>query len=128
MASNIDLLSSAAATGNVQRVTELLTEDKVDPNQRNSYGRTPIQVMMMGSPQIARLLIQHGAEPSLPDPATGTSPAHDAIREGFLDTLSELLAGGASVYSPRDKWGQRPIDLASIRVRQQLIQQNIISG
>lgn len=125
MASGEDLLATAAATGNVQQVSEKLNEG-IDPNARNSFGRTPIQVMKMGCPQIARLLIEHGADPLIPDPSTGTCPAHDAIREGFVDTLLELLKGGASLYSPEDNFGQRPIDLASASVREQLIQREIL--
>ncbi|XP_018428952.1 PREDICTED: cyclin-dependent kinase 4 inhibitor B-like [Nanorana parkeri] len=126
MASEIDRLATAAATGNLQVVTELLNNG-VDPNATNSLGRTPIQVMMMGHPKIARLLIEHGAEPSLPDPSTGTCPAHDAIREGFVDTLLELLNGGASLYNPMDNFGQRPIDLASDDVLEQLNQLGILN-
>ncbi|XP_073523095.1 cyclin-dependent kinase 4 inhibitor B [Phyllobates terribilis] len=112
-------LSMAAARGDVQRVTALL-ERGVNPNTRNSYGRTAIQVMMMGSPHLAQLLIDHGADPTVPDPTTGTCPAHDATREGFVDTLVVLVNGGASVYSPQDNYGQRPIDLASASVLQKL--------
>ncbi|KAM5192613.1 cyclin-dependent kinase 4 inhibitor B-like [Mantella aurantiaca] len=126
MASAIDLLATAAATGNAQQVSEKLNEG-IDPNARNSLGRTPIQVMKMGCPQIARLLIEHGANPSIPDPSTGTCPAHDAIREGFVDTLLEFLNGGASLYNPKDNYGRRPIDLASASVREQLTQLGILN-
>lgn len=85
-----------------------------------------IKVMKMGCPQIARLLIEHGADPLIPDPSTGTCPAHDAIREGFVDTLLELVKGGASLYKPEDNFGQRPIDLASASVRERLIQLGIL--
>lgn len=126
MASDIDILATAAATGNLQVLTDKLNEG-VDPNATNSLGRTPIQVMKMGCPKIAQLLIWHGADPLIPDPLTGTCPAHDAIREGFVDTLLELLNGGASLYNPTDNFGQRPIDLASPSVREQLIQLGILN-
>ncbi|XP_063770195.1 cyclin-dependent kinase 4 inhibitor B-like [Pseudophryne corroboree] len=119
MASESDRLATAAARGDVQLVREML-ESGVNPNATNSHGRTPIQVMMMGCPQIAQLLIEHGADPTVPDPTTGTCPAHDAIREGFLDTLLVLIKGGASLKYPKDNFGRRPIDLASPSVLQDL--------
>lgn len=115
----------AAAQGNAQRVEELL-ESGLNPNTCNSYGRTPIQVMMMGSPHLAQLLIDHGADPTVRDPTTGTCPAHDAIREGFVDTLLVLLHGGASVDGPLDNYGRRPIDLASPSVIQKLLALGIV--
>ncbi|XP_053556595.1 cyclin-dependent kinase inhibitor 2A [Bombina bombina] len=119
MASQADRLTTAAATGNVQLVRNLL-ENGANPNGTNSQGRTPIQVMMMGSPKIAELLIAHGAKPDTPDPTTGNCPAHDAAREGFLDTLLVLYKGGASLQGPRNNWGQRPLDLAPPTVIQEL--------
>ncbi|KAM4710578.1 cyclin-dependent kinase 4 inhibitor B-like [Discoglossus pictus] len=116
-----DRLATAAARGDVKLVRELL-EMGANPNAKNSQGRTPIQVMMMGSPQIAELLLQYGALPETPDPSTGTCPAHDAAQGGFLDTLLVLLRGGASLYRPLDNWGQRPIDLASPQLKQALSQ------
>ncbi|KAG8595449.1 hypothetical protein GDO81_001521 [Engystomops pustulosus] len=119
-------MTKAAAQGNLQLVRTHL-ESGVNPNTRNSYGRTPIQVMMMGNPHLAQLLIDHGADPNLPDPTTGTCPAHDAIRGGFVDTLAVLLKGGASVNGPLDNYGARPIDLASPSVLQELRVRGIVS-
>ncbi|KAG8455107.1 hypothetical protein GDO86_001356, partial [Hymenochirus boettgeri] len=106
-----DQLATAAAQGKEDLVEELLHRG-VPANGLNSLGRSSIQVMKMGNPNIARTLIQWGADPRAQDPRTGTSPAHDAIREGFLDTLQVLLAGGASLYEPLDNYGLRPIDWA----------------
>ncbi|XP_069818104.1 cyclin-dependent kinase 4 inhibitor B-like isoform X1 [Dendropsophus ebraccatus] len=134
-------LTMAAALGNLQRVMELL-DSGVNPNTCNSYGRTAIQVsawtlcdtasrhmvMMMGSPRLAQLLIDHGADPTVPDPTTGTCPAHDAIREGFVDTLVILVNGGARVDGPQDKCGQRPLDLASPSVMRELIARGVVGA
>lgn len=69
------------------------------------------QVMMMGSTQVARLLLLHGADPNCADPVTLARPVHDAAREGFLDTLVELHQAGARL-DVRDAWGRLPVDLA----------------
>ncbi|XP_060221821.1 cyclin-dependent kinase 4 inhibitor B-like [Meriones unguiculatus] len=110
MEPSADRLSRAAAQGRVLEVRVLL-EAGVSPNARNSFGRTPIQVMMMGSVQVASLLLFHGADPNCEDPATLSRPVHDAAREGFLDTLVVLHQAGARL-DVRDAWGRLPLDLA----------------
>ncbi|XP_048826031.1 cyclin-dependent kinase 4 inhibitor B-like [Brienomyrus brachyistius] len=105
-----DVLTSAAATGNYENVQALL-QAGVDPNAVNRFGRTALQVMMMGNTAVARLLLQHGANPGVRDRDTGGTPLHDAAREGFLDTVKVLVAHGAEVHA-RDNRDQRPIDLA----------------
>ncbi|NXI41962.1 CDN2B inhibitor, partial [Galbula dea] len=105
-----DELANAAARGDLRRLKELL-EGAADPNAVNSYGRTPIQVMMLGSPRVAELLLRHGADPNRPDPLTGCLPVHDAARAGFLETLSVLHRAGARLDLP-DGHGRLPLDVA----------------
>ncbi|MEE6519242.1 hypothetical protein FKM82_030887 [Ascaphus truei] len=85
-------------------------------------------VMMMGSPKMAEILLRYGANPEVQDPTTGTCPAHDAAREGFLDTLLVLLRGGANLLNPCDTWGRRPIDLAPDHVKQELYLLGLMAG
>nr|XP_014332194.1 PREDICTED: cyclin-dependent kinase 4 inhibitor D [Bos mutus] len=66
--------------------------------------------MMFGSPTIALELLKQGASPNVQD-ASGTTPAHDAARTGFLDTLKVLVEHGADVNAP-DGTGALPIHLA----------------
>ncbi|XP_054034702.1 ankyrin repeat domain-containing protein 54-like [Dryobates pubescens] len=105
-----DELANAAARGDLQRLKELL-DDAADPNTVNSYGRTPIQVMMLGSPRVAELLLQFGADPNRPDPSTGCFPIHDAARSGFLETVAVLHRAGARLDLP-DGRGRLPLDVA----------------
>ncbi|NWY42614.1 CDN2B inhibitor, partial [Sylvia atricapilla] len=67
-------LCSAAARGDHEEVRKLL-DAGVDPNGTNSLGRAPLQVMMMGSPRVAELLLRRGADPNRADPRTGCLPA-----------------------------------------------------
>uniref|UniRef100_A0A8C3Q8M1 Uncharacterized protein n=1 Tax=Geospiza parvula TaxID=87175 RepID=A0A8C3Q8M1_GEOPR len=106
-----DELASAVARGDPQRLQDLL-DGAADPNATNSYGRTPIQVMMLGSPRVAELLLRHGADPSRPDPRTGCLPVHDAARAGFVETLAALHRAGARLDIP-DGRGRLPLDVAA---------------
>ncbi|XP_033928916.1 cyclin-dependent kinase 4 inhibitor B-like [Melopsittacus undulatus] len=106
-----DRLCSAAARGDREEVRKLL-EAGADPNATNSFGRTPLQVMMLGSPRVAELLLQRGADPNRPDPRTGCLPAHDAARAGFLETLAVLHRAGARLDLP-DGSGRLPLDVAA---------------
>lgn len=105
-----DDLASAAATGNTDRVKILLRRG-VDVNGVNCFGRTPLQVMMMGSSPVAQLLLMQGADPNIADRHTGTTPLHDAARMGFLDTV-EILVQFLADPNSRDNRNCRPIDLA----------------
>ncbi|XP_061486906.1 cyclin-dependent kinase 4 inhibitor B-like isoform X2 [Rhineura floridana] len=84
-------------------------EEMLQPSRAWAPSRK--QVMKMGSPRVAELLLQRGADPNRPDPSTGSLPIHDAAREGFLDTLQVLHLGGARVDLP-DKEGRLPVDRA----------------
>ncbi|XP_045878457.1 cyclin-dependent kinase inhibitor 2A-like isoform X2 [Meles meles] len=113
MEPSADRLATAAARGRADEVRALL-EAGVQPNALNRQGRSPIQVMMMGSTRVAELLLLHGADPNCADPITLTRPVHDAAREGFLDTLLVLHRAGARL-DVRDAWGRLPVDLAEER-------------
>ncbi|XP_017689237.1 cyclin-dependent kinase 4 inhibitor B [Pipra filicauda] len=106
-----DRLCTAAARGDREEVRKLL-DAGVDPNATNCFGRTPLQVMMLGSPRVAELLLQRGADPNRPDPSTGCLPAHDAARAGFLETLAALHRAGARLDQP-DGRGRLPLDVAA---------------
>ncbi|XP_033367212.1 cyclin-dependent kinase inhibitor 2A isoform X1 [Parus major] len=72
----------------------------------------PAQVMMLGSPRVAELLLRRGADPNRPDPRTGCLPVHDAARAGFLETLAVLHRAGAHLHLP-DGRGRLPLDVAA---------------
>ncbi|XP_020385109.1 cyclin-dependent kinase 4 inhibitor C [Rhincodon typus] len=107
---NNDELANAAAQGNYDKVKELL-HNGADVDGINSFGRTPLQVMKMGCPELCRLLLQHGADPNRQDNQQ-IALIHDVAREGFLDTLKVLIEVGNADANLRDKNNHRPIDLA----------------
>ncbi|XP_031233691.1 cyclin-dependent kinase inhibitor 2A-like [Mastomys coucha] len=119
MESCADRLARAAAQGRVQEVRALL-EAGISPNAPNSFGHTPIQVMMMGNVHVAALLLLYGADSNCADATTLSRPVHDAAREGFLDTLVVLHRAGARL-DVRDAWGRLPLDLAQERGHQDVV-------
>lgn len=64
----------------------------------------------MGCTSVASVLLEHGADPNVQD-RCGVTPAHDAARTGFLDTLTVLVDHGASVNVP-DHSGALPLHIA----------------
>ncbi|KAK9540472.1 hypothetical protein VZT92_002922 [Zoarces viviparus] len=105
-----DKLTTAAATGNTADVEALLREG-AQVNGVNRFGRTALQVMMMGSTPVAQLLLERRADPNVTDRSTGTTPLHDAARTGFLDTARLLVQFRADPQAT-DNNNCRPIDLA----------------
>ncbi|XP_078425565.1 cyclin-dependent kinase 4 inhibitor C [Cetorhinus maximus] len=107
---NNDRLANAAAQGDIANVIQLLNNG-ADPNGISSFGRTPIQVMKMGCPDVCRLLLENGADPNRQDNQQ-IALIHDVAREGFLDTLKVLVEFGMADTNLRDKNNRLPIDLA----------------
>ncbi|CAM2119077.1 cyclin-dependent kinase 4 inhibitor C isoform X1 [Lepidochelys kempii] len=103
-------LASAAARGDLVQLTNLL-QTNVNVNAQNGFGRTALQVMKLGNPEIARRLLITGANPDLKD-STGFAVIHDAARAGFLDTLQTLLEFNADV-NIEDNDGNLPLHLAA---------------
>ncbi|KAM8880055.1 cyclin-dependent kinase 4 inhibitor B [Spinachia spinachia] len=105
-----DELTRAAATGDTADVKSLL-RDGASVDGENRFGRTALQVMMMGSTPVAQVLLRHGADPNMRDRSTGATPLHDAARTGFLDTVRLLVQFRADPRA-RDHRTCEPVDLA----------------
>ncbi|XP_019383852.1 PREDICTED: cyclin-dependent kinase 4 inhibitor C [Gavialis gangeticus] len=104
-------LASAAARGDLAQLARCLQESDGNVDARNRFGRTALQVMKLGNPEIARRLLLRGADPNLRD-STGFAAIHDAARAGFLDTLQTLLEFKADVNLEDDE-GNLPLHLAA---------------
>eukprot|EP00062_Callorhinchus_milii_P026313 gi/632988277/ref/XP_007883020.1/ PREDICTED: cyclin-dependent kinase 4 inhibitor D-like [Callorhinchus milii] len=104
-------LSGAAARGDLTEVKRLLDQERVNVHTVNEFGKTALQVVMLGSSLVVEELLKHGARPDVQD-QWGFALAHDVARCGFLDTLRVLTEHGANVNLP-DAGGSLPIHLAA---------------
>ncbi|KAK6484554.1 cyclin-dependent kinase 4 inhibitor C-like isoform X1 [Huso huso] len=104
-------LASASARGELEKV-EMLLQNGANVNEKNAFGRTPLQVMKLGNPSIAEALLRAKANPNERDPLLGLTVAHDAARDGFEDTLRVLVDYGADV-NIQDSEGNLPLHLAA---------------
>ncbi|CAJ0965881.1 unnamed protein product [Ranitomeya imitator] len=105
-----DLMSTAAARGDLEQLEDLLQRTP-NVDALNRFGRTALQVMRLGCPAIASLLLRRGADPNLQD-SSGFSVLHDTARAGFQDTLQILLDFHADV-NLQDKDGNIALHLAA---------------
>ncbi|XP_077439797.1 cyclin-dependent kinase 4 inhibitor C [Vanacampus margaritifer] len=106
-----DLLCSASANGNLPNVLVLL-QNGAAVNGYNTFQRTPLQVVKLGSTLLVEALLKAGADPNLRDPVLGLTVIHDAAREGFADTVQTLLAHGGDA-NVADVRGNLPLHLAA---------------
>ena len=110
-------LHFAAFYGDIEMV-QVLLEYGVDVDAQNSYHCTPLTFASLGGhqnePRVARLLIEHGADPNTLDAdADGMTPLHRASRRGRIEMVRLLIELGANVEM-KDKWGRTPLDLVSL--------------
>lgn len=93
-------LIPACERGHVAVVTELLTQTDVNVNHINNLGWTGLLeaiILSQGGPahqQIVKLLLDHGANPSLAD-KDGVTPLQHARTRGFTEIVRMLEEAGA---------------------------------
>ena len=82
-----------------------------DPNQRNSFGETPLHYAAhRPRPASVLALLAAGADPNLRN-RFGATPLHYAAYRGPPDSVLALLAAGAAVDA-RDNSCRTPLDMA----------------
>src|SRR5687768_1260908 len=102
-------ICTAAHTGDLQRVRELLNEDPSLANRPSEYvtyylgSGTPLKnAAARGHNDIVKLLLKHGADPNLPE--EGIAPKghalYSAVYNGHLETARILLEAGAYPSPP----------------------------
>ena len=116
-------LHSAASYGDLEMV-QVLLDYKTDVNAQDDYNWTPIhdvssryyfqdQVpnISISRPDVARLLLERGADPNA-RMKNGLTPLHVAARDGRVEVARVLLKHGANVGAEDNK-GRTPFQMAS---------------
>ncbi|MCK5652126.1 MAG: ankyrin repeat domain-containing protein, partial [Gemmatimonadetes bacterium] len=104
-------IHEAAKSGDVTRVTSLLTADSDLMGSRDGDGRTPLHHSVRGGHLVVtELLLEGGADVGARD-AEERTPLHDAADAGDPDAARILLAHGSDVMA-REFRGRTPLYLA----------------
>lgn len=96
-------LYQAAVAGDAARVHWRLSQG-ADPNhQHPEVLRTPLVASLVaGHPEVARLLLAHGARPGLCSEWDGLTPLQAALRHGLPALADELRQAGAALPARKD--------------------------
>lgn len=103
-----DLLYAAVVSGKEQVIARLLQDHITAHTYQNGITLLHLAVQFK-QPQVFRLLIQSGFDPSEPD-NTGSTPLHYAVRYGDEAVFAEVVA--AAPQQQPDKNGELPLHLA----------------
>ncbi|KAG6420159.1 hypothetical protein SASPL_116678 [Salvia splendens] len=95
-------LHFAAREGQAEVCKYLLEELKMDVNTQDEDGDTPLtHAARQGHTALAKYLVDHGADPSIPS-ALGTTALHHSAGTGDIELLKFLLSKDVSVDSQSD--------------------------
>ncbi len=148
-------LGVAVRLGYQERVV-LLLEHGADPNGRDFYDRRPHyeNALLYGRPELARLLVEHGAEaielaPASrfrahcmqaegavaramldDDPSLIDDPrlVHDAVQHGRDDAVALVFELGGSLEAPDQHYGQSPLHRAALYGRTSVVELLVALG
>ncbi len=91
------------------QLARLLVQSRVNVNARNRAGATPLsQAVRLGNEPVVDLLLASGADPGVPETATGKTPLHVAAGRGQLAIVQALIRSRAAVDAI-DLRGETPL-------------------
>lgn len=118
-------ISLAIASDAIDIVEQLLSSGDISVNMSDRRGHTPLCIACVyGRYEIAKLLIERGADPSYVIPSVAITALHIASSNGFPDIVKLLMNEGADTGA-RDQSGSTPLDYAE--VSPQLLNLNEVS-
>ena len=108
-----------AAYGGNLRILELLVSAGADINQRNRWSKTPLaEAIEADQTHIVQVLIQHGAQLLLEDPA---GEMCDFASKGDVENLSLLLSNGVNPNA-KDYDSRSALHLAAAEGKDQIVE------
>jgi len=116
-------LTVASALGDIQRVKEILDKDPAQIRDARPSGHRPLSAAIdFGHEEIARMLLDRGADPTWPDcSADKGGSLHRAARDGNLSLVELLLAHGADPNAYVDTAGNAVFAAKTPEIRKLLM-------
>jgi len=112
-----DLLLAAAAKNDKAMIVNLVENQQVPVTHSNGIGQTALHVAVLwGHTEVARYLIEKGAEVNASNSMTGATPLHTVLQSGKLSEeqqvslITLLLDVGSADSIVMDKFGKYPAD------------------
>ena len=106
-------IMTASRTGNLEAVKTLLAYEPDLNRQENRRGQTALMwAIEQGHPQVAKLLIERGADVNARS-KRGFTPLLFAAQQNDLDSVEALLAAGAKLDGLTPEWGSALVAAAA---------------
>jgi len=112
-----DLLLSATAKNQLERVRIMVEEEGVPVTHSNGIGQTSLHVAVLwGHIDLVRFLIRAGADVNAANQLTGATPLHTALQSHKIDPEKQaflvhlLMNDGKADPLLEDKYGKSPIE------------------
>ncbi|HEV8231342.1 MAG TPA: ankyrin repeat domain-containing protein [Thermoanaerobaculia bacterium] len=119
----------ASAVGDVDRLRELLAEDRSQASAFAPDGFTPLGLAaFFRHPEAVRLLLANGADVNVASRNTQrVAPLHSAVAGGSAEIVRDLLAHGADIHARQDL-GFTPLHGAAADGNEEMIRMLLARG
>jgi len=113
----------------IQAIKALLENTRIDPNQTNSQGNTPLHIAVQeNQPEMMGVLLEDTRiDPNLTNNKENT-PLHIATRSGHPELVSVLLAHNRVDRNKTDSTGNTPLHIAVLHDNPRMIELLLTAG
>jgi len=101
-----------ASTLGCTEIMQAIIDLGSDANEATKYDTPLLQAIASGNILAVQLLLEHGADPDLPEEYLGIAPLSAAAYSNQADTITMLLAAGADIHATANKGGESAIAAA----------------